>query len=106
MSDPAPEETQSTRSAASTSTPKAEKKPAAKKKYPSKASFYQDPEDTARVRGAILYTMATEGPRSFSDFVHAAVMAEVERLEAKYNDGKQFPGVGPRELPQGRPMGK
>ena len=31
---------------------------------------------------------------------------EVERLEAKYNNGKPFPPVGARELPQGRPMGE
>lgn len=74
---------------------------AAKKKYPHKVSFYQDPEDTARVRGAILYTMTTEGNRNLSQFVNRAVMAEVERLEAKYNDGQPFPAVGAREMPQG-----
>lgn len=75
-------------------------------KYPPKVSFYQDPEDTARVRGAILHTMATEGSRSMSQFIHQAVMAEVERLETKYNGGRPFPPVGTRELPQGRPMGE
>ena len=34
------------------------------------------------------------------------VMAEVERLERKYNGGQPFPAVGARELPQGRPMGE
>ena len=33
-------------------------------------------------------------------------LAEVERLEAKYNNGQPFPAVGARELPQGRPMGE
>ena len=74
-------------------------------KYRHKVSFYQDPEDTGRVRGAILHTMTTEGPRTLSQFINDAVMAEVERLEAKYNGGKPFPSVGARELPQGRPMG-
>ncbi len=78
----------------------------AKPKYPPKVSFYQDPEDTARVRGAILHTMTTEGARTLSQFIHQAVMAEVERLEAKYNGGQPFPAVGARELPQGRPMGE
>lgn len=78
----------------------------AKSKYPPKVSFYQDPEDTARVRGAILHTMTTEGSRTLSQFIHKAVMAEVERLEAKYNGGQPFPAVGTRELPQGRPMGQ
>lgn len=76
------------------------KKPPAGK-YPAKVSFYQDPEDTDRVRGAILYTMTTEGNRNLSQFVQKAVMAEVERLEAKYNNGEPFPPVGARELPQG-----
>lgn len=71
-----------------------------KKKYPHKVSFYQDPEDAARVRGAILYTMITGGNRNLSHFVNRAVMAEVERLEAKYNNGEPFPSVGAREMPQ------
>ncbi|WP_102510728.1 ParB family protein [Sanguibacter massiliensis] len=73
-------------------------------KYPPKVSFYQAREDTARVRGAILHTGALEGPRSLSQFINDAVMAEVERLEAKYNGGQPFPSVGARVLPQGRPM--
>ena len=32
-------------------------------KYPPKVSFYQVPEDIARVRGAILHTQVTEGTR-------------------------------------------
>lgn len=78
----------------------------AKTKYPPKVSFYQDREDTERVRGAILYTQALEGPRSLSQFIHRAVMTEVERLEAKYNQGKPFPPIGALELPQGRPLGE
>lgn len=77
-----------------------------KPKYPPKVSFYQDPEDTARVRGAILHTMTTEGARNLSQFINQVVMAEVERLEAKYNGGEPFPAVGAREMPQGRPMGE
>lgn len=66
--------------------------------YPHKVSFYQSAEDTARVRGAILHTNVAEGPRNISQFIHAAVMREVERLERKYNDGEQFPAVGPHVL--------
>lgn len=69
-------------------------------------SFYQDPQDTARVRGAILHTQVTEGSRSLSQFIHQAVMAEVTRLERKHNGGKPFPRIAARELPQGRPMGE
>lgn len=73
-----------------------------KKTWRHKVSFYQDPGDTDRVRGAILYTMTTEdGARNLSQFVNRAVMAEVERLERKYNNGRPFPAVGARELPQG-----
>lgn len=75
-------------------------------KYPPKVTFYQDAEDTARVRAAILHTMVTEGSRNLSQFVNAAVMAEVERLEARYNDGKPWPPVASGEMPQGRPMGE
>lgn len=82
--------------------------PARKTKYPPKVSFYQDPEDTARVRGTILHTMALEGGRfrNLSQFIDQAVMAEVQRLEAKYNNGQPFPPMAPGELPQGRPMGE
>lgn len=78
-----------------------------KKKYPHKVSFYQDPEDTARVRGAILYTMTTEGNRNLSQFVNRAVMAEVERLEAKYNNGEPFHRWEPARCPRAarRPQG-
>ncbi|MGZ0069852.1 ParB family protein [Microbacterium arborescens] len=80
--------------------------PAKRTKYPPKVSFYQDRDKTDRIRGAILHTMAQEGVRTLSQFLDAAAMKEVERLEAKYNNGKPFPPVGARELPQGRPMGE
>lgn len=67
-------------------------------------SFYQDSGETDRMRGAIIFTMATEGPRTVSEFISAAVMAEVERLEKKYNDGKPFPSIRAGKVPQGRPM--
>jgi len=75
-------------------------------KYPPKVSFYQEREDTDRIRGAIMHTIPYEGTRTLSQFLSGAAMKEVERLEAKYNDGKPFPRVGARELPQGRPMGE
>lgn len=71
-----------------------------------KVSFYQDPNDTARVRAALFYTLHTEGPRTLTDFISHAVMTEVERLERKYNDGQPFPPIGAGELPQGRPIGR
>ncbi|WP_193073076.1 MULTISPECIES: ParB family protein [Brevibacterium] len=75
-----------------------------KKTYPHKVSFYQRREDTARVRGAVLATRLDEGHRSMSEFINAAVLAEVERLEAKYNDGEPFPPVDANRGHAGRPM--
>lgn len=115
--DPAPQATASTpaemTSPATSATPPAPVDPAPapaetageRRKYRHKVSFYQDEEDTARVRAAILHTNHLEGPRSLSQFIHDAVMAEVRRLEERYNDGEPWPGVAARELPQGRPMG-
>jgi hypothetical protein len=57
------------------------------------------------VRAAILHTQVAEGSRSMSDFIHRAVMTETARLEALYNHGEPWPGVGARVLPQGRPLG-
>lgn len=76
----------------------------APRKHPNKVSFYQEPEDTARLRGAVLHTMIAEGHRSLSQFVIRAVMKEVQRLEEKYNEGKPFPAVAANEMPQGRPQ--
>lgn len=98
--DEAPEVTSAQEPAAPAEQPKA------KRKYPPKVSFYQDSEDTDRVRGAILHTITTEGSRTLSQFIHKAVMAEVERLEGKYNNGRPFPPVGAGGMPQGRPMGQ
>lgn len=80
--------------------------PKKRSKYPPKVSFYQEQEDTDRIRGAIMHTIPYEGVRSLSQFLSGAAMKEVERLERQYNDGKPFPRVGARELPQGRPMGE
>ncbi len=72
-----------------------------KRKYPHKVSFYQDMSDTDRVRGAILHTMISEGNRNLSQFIHKAVMKEVERLEAKYNGGQPWPAVKANDMPKG-----
>jgi hypothetical protein len=76
------------------------------KKHPPKVSFYQDIEDTARMRGAFRHTSVLEGDRSLSDFIHKAVMNEVSRREAQYNNGRPFPQAGAGEIPQGRPLGE
>lgn len=86
-----------------TNSPKPEKDTSTdKRKWRHKVSFYQDPEDTERVRAAILHTMLTEeANRNLSQFINDTVMAEVERLEAKYNGGKPFKGVPSGEMPRG-----
>lgn len=70
----------------------------------SKVGFYQDPNDTARARAAYDWTRPHEGHRSFSDFISAALMREVGRLERKYHDGSPWPAVAPGQLPTGKPM--
>lgn len=81
------------------------KKAAAKGPKP-KVSFYTDKDDADRARGAYRATSAQEGHLSWSDFLAAAVLAETERLEAKYNGGKPFMPVAPGGIPAGRPMGE
>ncbi|KFC52528.1 hypothetical protein V1463_11910 [Micrococcus yunnanensis] len=76
------------------------------KKYPPKVTFYHPQDDTARMRGAFRHTDREEGDRSLSDFIHKAVMAEVERREQKYNSGKPFPDLEAGSIPRGRPMGE
>lgn len=76
------------------------------KKYPPKVTFYQPQEDSARMRGAFRHTDREEGDRSLSDFIHKAVMAEVERRERKYNSGQPFPDLEAGSIPRGRPMGE
>ena len=94
-----------------TGTPTASEAPApaaasSGKKYPPKVTFYQPQDDTARMRGAFRHTDREEGDRSLSDFIHKAVMAEVERREKKYNSGKPFPDLEAGSIPRGRPMGE
>ena len=109
--DPAPEATAPAAAPEPASPPATSSSPATpagqrRRKYRHKVSFYQDEDDTARVRAAIHHTNHLEGPRSLSEFITRAVMTEVNRLEDKYNDGQPWPGVGARGLPQGRPMGR
>jgi len=60
----------------------ASSQPKQQRKYPPKVSFYQDPEDNARLRAAYRHTLANTADRSLSDFIQRVVMAEVERLRA------------------------
>lgn len=71
-----------------------------------KVSFEQHPDDTARMRGAVRHTMVQEPHRSMTDFINRAIMAEVERLEKKYNGGEPFEPVQTGVLAPGRRMGE
>lgn len=75
------------------------------RKWRNKLYVHQDRDLTDRLRGAIVYTIPHEGPRSVSDVVNALIVRELDSLEAQYNDGKPFPPVGPKGVPQGRPLG-
>ncbi len=77
---------------------------AAEKAGKSKVGFYQHPENTARARAAFMWTRMHEGHRSFSDFLDAAVMREVERLEQQYNHGRSWEPLEPGEIPTGKPL--
>ncbi len=70
-----------------------------------KVGFYQLPDDSARARAAFTWTRNQEGHRSFSDFISAAVMREVERVERKYNNGESWPAMEAGEIPTGKPFG-
>lgn len=70
-----------------------------------KVGYYQDAGDIARARAAYDWTRLHEGHRSFSDFIAAAVMREVERVEGRYHDGQPWPSLKPGELPTGKPLG-
>lgn len=81
--------------------------PAAKSAYRKKLGYYPKSDaDANRVRAAIRHTGVQEGYRGLTDFMEKVIMAEVERLEQRYNGGKPFPGGEAGELPAGRPMGE
>ena len=68
-----------------------------------KVALYMPSADAARARAAFTWTRAQEGVLSWSDFLHAAVMARVQDLEETYNAGKPWPPVATGTLPRGRP---
>lgn len=69
-----------------------------------KSGFYIDRDLDSRMRTAMLATMAMEGHRSLSEFVCRAVLYEVVRLEARYNDGAPFRNASGASIPRGRPL--
>lgn len=61
-------------------------------------------ERRARLRTAYTLTHLQEGHRTFSDFIAAALDAEVRRLEATYNGGAPFQ-TAEQGVTRGRPLG-
>ncbi|MGO1408645.1 MAG: ParB family protein [Brachybacterium sp.] len=70
-----------------------------------KVGFFMPAEEADRARAALVNTFAPnqEGPRTFSDLIRRGLLAEVERLERQYNNGKQWAPVQPGQVPTGRP---
>ena len=66
-------------------------------------TFYITTVDRQRAKAAYQATSSHENDRSWSDFVALALMNEVERREAKYNNGEPFPG-GTTNLTPGRKL--
>ena len=69
--------------------PAASTTPAAGKKQ---VTFYIEGADRRRAKAAYKATSSQEDHGSWSDFVARALMNEVLRLEASYNNGEPFPG--------------
>lgn len=66
-------------------------------------TIYMKKVDRERAKAAYQATSSQENDRSWSDFVALALMNEVERREAKYNNGEPFPG-GTENLTRGRKL--
>lgn len=68
-----------------------EEAPTAKRKAPPKLQFDAADEQTAgRIRAAWHYTPVDEKEPSFKLFLQNAVLAEVKRREAAYNNGEPY----------------
>lgn len=65
------------------------------------ATFYARKATMDRIRGAVKVAGEREGYDSLTDLVLTTVLAEVERMEKKYNGGEPFAGVEPGSLPLG-----
>lgn len=76
---------------------------AAKRRYPNKASWYQDEADTKRMRAAFHATKDILGYASLSEFINAAVNDKVAGLEAEYNGGQPWLPIEAGRIPQGKP---
>lgn len=83
--------------------------PAETKKAPNlqrtKVGFYIDKGDADRARAAFNNLPAGVRPRSWSDFLADAVMAQVNAYEAEYNHGEPWEPLEPGNIATGKPLG-
>lgn len=63
--------------------------------------IYTRASEAARIREAFQRNRIDEGYESLSDFFYKAAIKEVRRLEKRYNEGKEYEGIG--NLKAGRP---
>jgi hypothetical protein len=71
------------------------------KKNKSLSPYFTEP-DAQQVRAAFLAAGHLEGYTSITEFIEAATMREVRRLQRKCNAGKKWPGVPAGALRRGR----
>lgn len=64
-----------------------------------KSSFYIRESTQSRARAAFRATAHLEDDETYSDFAEKAILAEVQRREAIYNEGNQYSGGGKRLAP-------
>ncbi len=69
---------------------------------PSSFAPYFTRTDADQVRAAFLAVGPVEGYASISEFLEAATLKEVRRLQRKYNNGKPWEGAGPGALRPGQ----
>ncbi len=72
-------------------------------KSPAHITPYFTLGQAAQVRAALQAVGPGEGYASLSDFVVAATMEEVKRLQDKYNQGRSWRGVAAGTIRRGRP---
>ena len=71
------------------------------KKNKAFSPYFTEP-DAEQVRAAFLAAGHLEGYTSITEFIEAATMREVRRLQRKHNAGKNWPGAPSGALRRGR----
>lgn len=69
-----------------------------------KMNYYADSDQDGRIRAAYYAGRDERGWRNLSDMHAEIIMAEVEKLESRYNNGEHFDPMPPGTGPVGRPL--